>query len=142
VGVLVAVPTNSTSAADFTEAEILEEKIEQIPRASSNPVANRQASQIVNVQSFVRPPVPSSIAPQPQLRDPINTLADGPMGKLASAQGSKRPGLISQHQLATPAPTSASNSNSNSKSSLTQSYARSLQDKTGRFKQIVVMTDI
>ncbi|TVY49103.1 ATP-dependent DNA helicase [Lachnellula occidentalis] len=143
-GVSVAVRTNSTPAADITEAEadFLEEEIEDIPRVST-PVANCQVTQSVNVvQSFVRPPLPSSIAPQPQLRDLINAQAYESMGKLASAQTSTRPGLLSQHQLATPASTTASNSNSKSKPSLTQSFTDSFRDKTGKSKQAFVATSI
>ncbi|TVY15764.1 ATP-dependent DNA helicase hus2/rqh1 [Lachnellula arida] len=133
-GVSAAVRTNSTSVADITEteAEFLDgEDIEEIPRASPTPVGNYQVTQTVNVaQSFVRPPLPSSIAPQPQLGGLINAQADESMGKLASAQRPTRPGLLSQHQLATPASTIASNSNSKSKSSLTQSFTNSFRDKT------------
>lgn len=143
-GVSAAVRTNSTSVADITETEadfLDEEDIEEIPRASPAPVANYQVTQTVNVaQSFVRPPLPSSIAPQPQLRDLLNAQADESMGKLASAQRPTRPGLLSQHQLATPASTTASNSNSKSKSSLTQSFTNSFRDKTGKSKQTSVAT--
>lgn len=132
VSVHLPPPANSVSATEDI-ADILDEEIEEIPRVPPGHVANNQISQTVDVQSFVRPPPRSStIIPPPQLRDQVTTLVDGSMGKLASAQRSKRPGLMSQ-QLATPASTTASNP------SLTQSYSKSFVGQNGKLGYITVM---
>ncbi|TVY80885.1 ATP-dependent DNA helicase hus2/rqh1 [Lachnellula suecica] len=119
-----AASSTRTIAAEPTEVEDLEEEIEELQRVPPTPVASRPIPQVVNVvqaHAFLRPSLPSSIAPQPQLRDPPNKLSDGSMGKLASASRPTRPGLVSQNQLGTPASTITSNS------TLTESYTKSLQ---------------
>jgi len=115
----------TTTAADIAIDDLLEEEeeIEEIRRVPPEPAAHPKLSKAIDVHAFVRPPVPSAVASQSLLQEPLGTLAEESMGKLASAQRSKRPALISQNQLATPASTSGPAS-----TSLTQSYKKSLKN--------------
>jgi bloom syndrome protein len=122
--------TNLTPAAGIVDGGCLEEEeLEQeTTRPSPVPAQNRRLAPSVNViQEFARPALPSTIVPKPQ---PQGSLGDNSMGKLSSASKSTRPGLLSQHQLATP--TSTSNSAAAS-SSLTQNYAAFLRESNGLF---------
>jgi bloom syndrome protein len=117
-----AIPAASASP-EIPCADIVEEDTElQILTASPIPRASRRIEQTVNVvQAFQRPQLPSKITPKPLLQEPLNPFADESMGKLSSASRSTRPGLMSQHQLATPASTKGSTS------SLMQEYSALLR---------------
>jgi bloom syndrome protein len=121
------IPTASTTAftaaAETPYADTEEEDAElQILSAPPSPRSSRRIEQAVNVvHAFQRPPLPSKITPKPPEREHRNTFADEPMGKLSSASRPTRPGLMSQHHLATPASTTGSTS------SLMQGYSALLR---------------
>ncbi|RDL36724.1 uncharacterized protein BP5553_06076 [Venustampulla echinocandica] len=124
VSVTIHANTDSTAAAQTGNADIWDEEIEQeAPRIPPTPSRSRQTENTVNVgQAFVRPPLPTSIAPRSQSRNAANDLGEETsMGKPVSATWPPRPTLMSQTQLATPASTTAS-------SSLGQNYSRLLRD--------------
>ena len=127
--VLAVSTTKSTAATETIYADSEEEDIEEpIPSPSPSPSPNRRIAQTVNVApDFQRPPLPSKITPKPPLREPQNSFTDESMGKLSSASRSARPGLVSQHQLATPASTTGSTS------SLMQGYSALLRAENGKF---------
>ena len=133
---------NPAAAAAAIEIEIVdsgsseEEFGEEFPGVVRIPDPNRLISHTVNVvHDFVRPPVPS-ISSRSQLREPTNNLREESMGKLTSAQRSTRPGLMSQHQLATPASTTTSTAGS---SSLRQGYATFLRERNGWFQKMALI---
>jgi bloom syndrome protein len=129
VGLSLAITTNPTPAADIAIEDFLEdeEDIGEIPRVPPKAAANPRVPAAINVHAFVRPPLPSAVAPKSLLQEPTSTFADESMGRLSSAQRSKRPALMSQQQLATPASTSGT-----ACTSLTQSYKKSLKNP-GKF---------
>ncbi|KAG0651162.1 ATP-dependent DNA helicase hus2 rqh1 [Hyphodiscus hymeniophilus] len=112
-----------TGYAEFEEAET----VDSIPVPLPSPSPDRQVVRTVCVAApdFQRPPPPSKITPTLPLQESQNRLAQESMGKLSSASKSARPGLVSQHQLATPASTTGSTS------SLTQGYSAFLRAKNG-----------
>jgi bloom syndrome protein len=128
VGVQVRASTNSATVIESGNICLLEENLEEEDsRAALIPIQNRPTSQTVDAR-FVRPPIPPSIAPKTQQRESSQTSGNESMGKLASAQRSTRPGLMSQHQLATPTPTTTSTA---APSSLRQGYANLLRENSG-----------
>ena len=104
---------------------------DSMPSPLPSPSPNRRIVRTLNVApSFQRPPLPSKITPKPPLPEPQKSLADESMGRLSSSSKATRPGLVSQHQLATPASTTGSTS------SLTQGFAAFLRAKNGKFIKI------
>jgi bloom syndrome protein len=134
-----AVPTASatvsTISAETIYAEYEEEDIEeQIPSQSPTPSPNRRIPFTVNVAAgFQRPRLPPKINPNPPLRESPNTFAEESMGRLSSASRSARPGLVSQHQLATPASTTGSTLTS----SLMQGYSALLRANNGELRSTI-----
>ena len=114
--------TNASAVTEISYAHSKEDDTEDSmlsPLPSPNP--NCRIARTVNVApDFQQPPLPYKITPQ-QI-----SLADESMGRLSSASKSARPGLVSQHQLATPASTVGSIS------SLTQGYSAWLRAKNGK----------
>ena len=123
---------NSTVATDIVYADSEEEGTEEpIPSPLPSPSPNRRIVQTVNVDpDFHRPPLPSKITSKPPFREPHNSFADESMGTLSSASRSARPGLVSQHQLATPASTTGSTS------SLMQGYSALLRAENGKLNPL------
>jgi bloom syndrome protein len=127
-----AVPAVSSRAPPETVyGDSEEEETEgSMPSPLPSPSPNRRIVRTVNVApSFQRPPLHSKITPKPPLPEPHNSLADESMGRLSSSSKAARPGLVSQHQLATPASTTGSIS------SLTQGFAAFLRAKNGKFME-------
>ena len=130
--------TNLTPAAGIVDGGcVVEEELEQeTPRPPPVSAQNRRlAPSVTVIQEFARPALPSTIVPKPQ---PQGSLGDNSMGKLSSASKSTRPGLLSQHQLATPASTSHSAAAS---SSLTKNYATFLRESNGLFARECLLVD-
>ncbi|KAJ5032691.1 uncharacterized protein L3040_009286 [Drepanopeziza brunnea f. sp. 'multigermtubi'] len=127
-GAHARVSTNSTTAglvnASPVEKETEEE--EENPRFLPSPTRPQRIPRPVDVvQAFARPALPPSIVARTYRQDPSQALTDESMGGLKSANKSTRPGLMSQHQLATPASTTSSTASS---ASLTRSYTNFLKD--------------
>jgi bloom syndrome protein len=126
-------PTHSRIEGAIADEIFLEEEAdEEIRRSPTSSRGNRQVLEAVNVvQDFARPAVPSMI-PRSQILESQKSAADEAMGTLTSTSKPTRPGLVSQHQLATPASTTTSTASS----SLKQGYATFLRNSNGR-SQIV-----
>ncbi|KAL2064908.1 hypothetical protein VTL71DRAFT_4048 [Oculimacula yallundae] len=111
-GVHAAAPTRSIREDPVDEdlaGEEEEELDQDVSRAPPSPPQHRGAAQVVNVaEAFARPALPALVTAKPQLHQSRQTITDEAMGKLSSASRSTRPGLMSQHQLATPASTTSS----------------------------------
>jgi bloom syndrome protein len=133
VGVHAVHPTHSRIEGAIADEKFLEEEAdEEIRRSPPSSRRNRQVLEAVHVvQDFARPAVPSMI-PRSQILESQKTLADEAMGTLTSASKPTRPGLMNQHQLATPASTTTSTASS----SLKQGYATFLRNNNGQ-SQIV-----
>jgi bloom syndrome protein len=132
--------TNLTPTAGVVHGGRVEEEEEELeqdtPRPPPVPAQNRRlAPSVTVIQEFARPALPSTIVPKPQ---PQGSLGDNSMGKLSSASKSTRPGLLSQHQLATPASTSNSAAAS---SSLTKNYATFLRESNCLFARECMLVD-
>jgi bloom syndrome protein len=129
VGVHMRNPTAAAAAIEIVDSGSSEDEFgEEFPGVVRIPDPNRPIPHTINVvHDFMRPPVPS-ISSKSQLREPTNNSREESMGKLTSAQRSTRPGLMSQHQLATPASTTISTAGS---SSLRQGYATFLREHNG-----------
>ncbi len=126
VCVHAALPTYSRIEEGITDEELCEEEPdEEIIRPPSSPTRNRQVVNVV--RDFARPAIPSSIIPRSQILEPQKSLSEEAMSTLASASKSARPGLMSQHQLVTPASTTTSAA----PSSLKQGYATFLRNNNG-----------
>ncbi|KAH7417089.1 QDE3-like protein [Cadophora sp. MPI-SDFR-AT-0126] len=108
-GVNARVPTNSIRA-ELANARAAEEEADQeSSRVPSSPPQHRRTAQVINVvEAFARPALPASVPTKSRPREPGQVLTDDSMGRLSSATRSSRPGLMSQHQLATPASTTSS----------------------------------
>src|SRR6266536_1786264 len=121
VGVHTRNPRATAAAIEIVDSGSSEEEVgQELSGVVRSPDANHPIPHTVNVvHDFVRPPVPS-ISSRSQLREPTRNSREESMGKLTSAQRSTRPGLMSQHQLTTPASTTTSTAGS---SSLMQGYA-------------------
>jgi len=106
VSITTSRATTRTVYVDSEEGDT--EDLIQNPLPSPSP--NRRIVRTVNVApDFQRPPLPSKHTPKSLLGEPSNPLtADEPMGKISSASNTTRPGLVGQHQLATPASTTSS----------------------------------
>jgi bloom syndrome protein len=109
-----AVPSNNLTHP-VAAAEVLfidseeESSDDRAPSVPSSPLPNRQAVRKLNAgQDFVRPALPPTTTPRPPQLESVIPLANESMGKLSSASKSTRAGLVSQHQLATPASTTGS----------------------------------
>lgn len=132
---IVPTDTNRNTAAQLVEetsnileeAEEAEEAEEEISQTAPTSEGNQLPTATVN--TFVRPPLPPSIAPKPQPRDTILNSEDAQMLKLGSSKKPSRPGLYSQQQLATPASTSSSTVAP--KSTLSRSYGKLLREGSG-----------
>lgn len=130
--------TNSTPTAGIVHGgRVEEEELDQdTPRPPPAPTQNRRLAPSATVsQEFARPALPSTSVPKPQ---PQGSLGDTSMGKLSSASKSTRPGLLSQHQLATPASTS---NYAAASSSLTKNYATFLRESNGLFARECLWVD-
>ena len=120
-GHIVASP-NWTAVLEVPPLDV-EEKIAEKREWSppQSPPRERQSAQSINVgQPFVGPAHPSSSTVRPRAHDLGTTVPEGSMARLSSASKPTRSGLMSQHQLATPASTTGS-------SSLLQEYATFLK---------------
>jgi bloom syndrome protein len=117
-------PKVSRSATEPTYAGSEEDDVEErIPSPLPSPSPNRRVVQIVNVApDFRRPLLPSKDTPKLLPGEPQKSFADESMGKLSSGSRPARPGLVGQHQLATPASTTGSTS------SLMQGYSSMLRE--------------
>lgn len=128
------VPTSAELVdEDFLEAEILDQ-----PRGAPA-LENRFQTNVA--REFIRPPLPA--AKLQSLQD-TRTVAEEPMGRLASSSKSSRPGLLSQHQLATPASTSGTTSSvgsdlrTGSRPGLTGNYVAQLAEERGELRYRLV----
>jgi bloom syndrome protein len=133
VGVHTASAVSATNPRTITETVYADSEEEEhaedsTPSQLPGPSPKRRVVQTVNVD-FRRPPLPSKITPS-LLREPHYTVLDESMGKLSSSSKPARPGLVSQHQLATPASTTGS-----AGSSLTQGYSAFLRANNGKFNR-------
>jgi bloom syndrome protein len=134
VGVHTAVPTAPTSAEEggtaediFLEESLLDEDFEEaVLRTISSPPQNRLPEAVNVVQDFVRPALPPTIPPKVRQQEPMRSMTEEAMGKLASASRSTRPGLMGQHQLATPTSTTSTAATC----SLRQGYSNFLRENT------------
>jgi bloom syndrome protein len=137
VGVQVITSTTLTPAAAIVdEGWVEEEESEQETPRPSIPAQHRRLTPTDNiVQEFARPTLPTTIVTKSQ---PQGTVVDNSMGKLSSASRSTRPGLMSQHQLATPASTTNSTAVS---SSLTKTYTTFLRESNGMFARGYLLID-
>ncbi|CAG8974441.1 hypothetical protein HYALB_00004137 [Hymenoscyphus albidus] len=117
---------NTTAHLVEENSNFLEEAEEETPRIVPNPARNRTPVETNN--TFVRPPLPHSVAPKPQPREGISASEDSQMLKLGSSSKPPRPGLYSQ-QLATPASTSSTAAPP--KSTLSRSYGTFLRERSG-----------
>lgn len=120
--------TTSTTTVEPANASPVETEAEEdIQRILPSPPRPQRVVQPVHVApAFARPALPPSVAARTYLQAPVQALTDESMG-ITSAKKSTRPGLMSQHQLATPASTTSSAATS---SSLTKNYTSFLKDKT------------
>ena len=117
--------SNSTAAIPTIYANYEDEHSEDsMPSPLLSPSPKRRVVQTVNVD-FHRPQLPAKITPP--LREAQISIADESMGKLSSSSKPPRPGLVSQHQLATPASTTGP-----AGSSLTQGYSAFLRANNGK----------
>lgn len=137
---LHAINSAASTAADLVEEDFLDEEIDfEPPRAPAIPA--RQTRAPTNAaQEFIRPPLPSA---KPLLTETRREIADNPMGKLSSTSRTNRPGLLTQHQLATPSSTSGtiastagSHSRTGSRAGLTGNYAAQLERERGKKHQL------
>lgn len=133
VGVHTTSVVSATSSRVATETVYADSEEEHSDDSTRSPLPslspNRRVVQTVNVApDFQRPPLPSKITPKPPLREPQSSIVDESMGKLSSSSKPARPGLVSQHQLATPASTTGSGS------SLTQGYSAFLRRNNGKLR--------
>ncbi|KAI9053676.1 hypothetical protein LZ554_002630 [Drepanopeziza brunnea f. sp. 'monogermtubi'] len=127
-GAHARVSTNSTTAGLVNASPVEEEaeEEEETPRSLPSPTRPQRIARPVDVaQAFARPALPPSIVARTYQQEPSQALTDESMGGLKSANKSTRPGLMSQHQLATPASTTSSTASS---SSLSRSYTNFLKD--------------
>lgn len=134
VGAHTLVLSNSFVSVSAVDIGYLNgEGAEEIQRPPPSPNRNRQVAPTVNVaQDFKRPTLPPPTFPRPHPQEASQAPAASSMGKLMSSSKSSRPGLMSQHQLATPASTTSSTA---APSSLKQGYSEFLRDKhEGEFK--------
>lgn len=145
-GVHARAPTNSTRGDPVSANPVEEEAEQEIRRAPPSPPQHRGAAQVVNaVRAFARPALPASVTAKSQLQESRQVLTDESMGKLSSATRSTRPGLMSQHQLATPASTTSSTAASyTSHTSLNSNYVTFLKEGQGWLESFiaVVETDV
>lgn len=124
--------TNSTREDPVNSRTVEEEADQGIPRAPSSPVHHRRTAQGINVvEAFARPALPASASAKARLQEPRQALADDSMGRLSSTARSSRPGLMSQHQLATPASTTSSTAASCT--SLSSTYMTFLKEGQGLY---------
>lgn len=129
-GVHARAPANSTRGNPVSADPVKEEATQEIPRSPPSPSRHRRVAQVVNVvEAFARPALPASVNAKSQLQDSRQVLTDEAMGRLSSATRSTRPGLMSQHQLATPASTTSSTAASYS--SLNSNYVNFLKEGQG-----------
>jgi len=126
-GVHPIAPADSRAAEIISVEEFLEEPFEEeISRLAPSSTQNRRVPHTVNVvQDFKLPALPPSTSAKLQVIEPTETWEDNSMGKLVSSSKPPRPGLMSQHQLATPASTTSSTAAS---STLKQGYATFLRE--------------
>lgn len=126
-GVHARAPTaHNTSSRQSLEEE---EEFRDIPEAPPSPPRNLRAPRTVDVaQNFARPALPASVTVRSQLQEARGIPVNDSMGRLTSAPKSSRPGLMSQHQLATPASTTSTTAGS---SSLSRSYSTFLREGNG-----------
>jgi bloom syndrome protein len=122
------------TAAELEDEEFLEAEIAEIPdqpRVAPAP-ANRLQANVA--REFIRPSLPAA---KSQSHQDTRTIAEEPMGRLASSSRSSRPGLLTQHQLATPASTSGTTSSvaselrTTSRPGLTGNYVAQLAEERG-----------
>lgn len=111
---------------DFLEAETSD------PSRAAPALENRLQTNVA--RDFIRPSLPPTKSHQNQ---ETRTVAGETMGRLASSSKSSRPGLLTQHQLATPASTSgttsstATNIRTGSRQGLTGNYVAQLAEERG-----------
>ena len=116
-GLQIADSTNSRPTQ--RPIHLSKDEIEQeTPRPRINQSRNHRIEQSINVEDVVRPAVHTN----PPIPQPVRDLRNEAMTKLQSAQKNTRPGLVSQHQLATPA-------SSKPQLSLSASYSKSLHEQ-------------
>ncbi len=124
-GVHARALTNPTTAEPINGSFLEEELEEDIARALPSPPQHQRAVQSVHAaQPFVRPALPASLAAHSHLQNSRQALTDESMGRLTSAPRSKKPTLMSQNQLATPASTTSSTGTP----SFTKAYSQFLKD--------------
>ncbi|KAH7364424.1 QDE3-like protein [Rhexocercosporidium sp. MPI-PUGE-AT-0058] len=126
-GVHARATANSTRGDPVNADPVGEEADQETRKAPPSPFQHRRAAQVVNVVgTFARPTLPASVTTKSQLQEPRQVLTDEAMGKLSSATRSTRPGLMSQHQLVTPASTTSSTAASYT--SLSSNYVTFLKE--------------
>lgn len=131
-GVPARVPTISTAVIDFGEPDLAElEALEQYssptPSPAASPIQHYPIPRPVTA-NFARPPIPAPVVPISQPRENAQSFGTGSMGKPATNQRTIGQGLMSQHQLATPASTTSTTASS----SLRQGYSNLLRERNGQ----------